>query len=49
MRLQGNLGRPDAARRTYQLVESRLAEIEAEPDELSAKLLNDILHDRDYQ
>jgi len=49
MRLQGNLGRPDAARRTYQLLESRLTEIEAEPDELSAKLLSDILHDRDYR
>lgn len=46
MRLQGNLGRPDAARRTYQLLESRLTEIEAEPDELTAQLLNQILHRR---
>jgi DNA-binding SARP family transcriptional activator len=44
MRLQGDLGRPDAARRTYQLLESRLTEIEAEPDEISAQLLNKILH-----
>lgn len=47
MRLQGNLRRPDAARRTYQLLESRLTEIEAEPDELTAQLLNGILHSRD--
>ena len=46
MRVQDNLGRPDAARRTYQLLESRLAEIEAEPDELTAQLLNKILHRR---
>jgi DNA-binding SARP family transcriptional activator len=44
MRLQGNLSRPDAARRTYQLLESRLTEIEAEPDELTARLLHEILH-----
>jgi DNA-binding SARP family transcriptional activator len=47
MRLQGTLGRPDAARRTYQLLESRLTEIEAEPDELTARLLSEILHRRD--
>jgi DNA-binding SARP family transcriptional activator len=46
MRFQDNLGRPDAARRTYQLLESRLAEIEAEPDDLTAQLLNEILHRR---
>jgi DNA-binding SARP family transcriptional activator len=44
MRLQGDLGRPDAARRTYQLLESRLTEIEAEPDEITVQLLNRILH-----
>ncbi|MEV4670869.1 BTAD domain-containing putative transcriptional regulator [Actinomadura sp. NPDC049382] len=31
MRLQARLGRPDAVRRTYQLLESRLDEIDAEP------------------
>ncbi|HEX9624994.1 MAG TPA: bacterial transcriptional activator domain-containing protein, partial [Streptosporangiaceae bacterium] len=44
MRLQGDLGRPDAARRTYQLLESRLTEIEAEPEEITAQLLNKMLH-----
>jgi DNA-binding SARP family transcriptional activator len=39
MHIQGNLGRPDAARRTYQLLESRLTELDAEPDQTTAQLL----------
>jgi hypothetical protein len=33
------LGRPDAARRTYQLLESRLAELDTEPDPATRRLL----------
>jgi DNA-binding SARP family transcriptional activator len=42
MTAQAALGRPDAARRTYQLLESRLAELDAEPDEQTAQLLHQI-------
>ena len=44
MTIQGRLHRPDAARRTYQLLESRLAELDAEPDDSTARLLHQILH-----
>ena len=44
MRIQAGLGRPDAVRRTYQLLESRLTELEAEPDEATAQLLHQLLH-----
>jgi DNA-binding SARP family transcriptional activator/nucleoid-associated protein YgaU len=44
MRIQGSLGRPDAARRTYQLLESRLTELDAEPEDTTARLLHQILH-----
>jgi DNA-binding SARP family transcriptional activator len=40
MRIQADLGRPDAARRTYQLLESRLTELDVEPDETTAQLLH---------
>jgi len=46
MTIQSALDRPDAARRTYQLLQSRLADIEAEPDESTARLLSQILHRR---
>lgn len=46
MRTQAHLGRPDAVRRTYQLLESRLTELEAEPDEATAQLLRQLLHSR---
>jgi DNA-binding SARP family transcriptional activator len=42
MRLQARLGRPDAVQRTYQLLASRLSEIDAEPDEPTLKLLADL-------
>lgn len=44
MRLQADLGRPDAARRTYQLLESRLTELDAEPSADTARLLHELLH-----
>lgn len=44
MTIQAALGRPDAARRTYKLLESRLAYIDAEPDESTAVLLVQILN-----
>lgn len=45
MRLQADLGRPDAVRRTFHLLESRLVEIDAEPAGESARLLRTALHD----
>lgn len=44
MRIQASLNRPDAARRTYQLLESRLTELDVEPDNETAQLLHQILH-----
>ncbi len=44
IQIQGKLGRRDAARRTYHLLESRLAEIDAEPDETTVALLHEVLH-----
>jgi DNA-binding SARP family transcriptional activator len=49
MHIQASLRRPDAARRTYQLLESRLTDIDAEPDETTAHLLDRILRGRDAQ
>jgi DNA-binding SARP family transcriptional activator len=46
MTVQAALGRTDAARRTYQLLESRLAELDAEPEERTARLLHQIMHRR---
>jgi len=45
MMVQAMLGRRDAARRTYQLLDSRLSEIDAEPEESTGRLLHQILHD----
>jgi len=39
IRLQITLGQPDAARRTYRLLEARLAELDAEPDPATTALL----------
>jgi len=36
MRLQAQAGRPDAARRTYRLLETRPADLDAEPDQTPA-------------
>ncbi len=43
MRLQATLDRPDAVRRTYQLLETRLTELDAEPDPETAHLRDDLL------
>jgi DNA-binding SARP family transcriptional activator len=43
IRLQGALGRPEAARRTYRLLESRLAELDAEPDPETTRALREAL------
>jgi len=45
MRLQADLGRPDAARRTYHLLESRLVELDAEPANETVRLLQNALHE----
>ncbi|MFI0411850.1 BTAD domain-containing putative transcriptional regulator [Actinomadura sp. 3N508] len=42
MRLQADLGRPDAARRTYQHLTSRLADLDIEPDEQTHQLLTSV-------
>lgn len=39
MKQQAALGRRDAIRRTYQLLEARLTEIDAEPDQETVDLL----------
>lgn len=39
MRLQAQIGRLDAVRRTYQLLQTRLTELDAEPSENTARLL----------
>lgn len=44
MTIQAALGRKDAARRTYQLLETRLVDLEVEPDESTASLLTQILN-----
>lgn len=43
MKLQAHLGRRDAVRRTYQLLEARLTDIDAEPDQETADLLHKLL------
>ncbi len=43
MRLQADLGRPDAVRRTYRLLETRLTDLDIEPDSLTDQLLADLL------
>lgn len=43
IRLQAALGQPDAARRTYRLLEARLAELDAEPEPATTALLTDLL------
>ncbi|MBA9003044.1 BTAD domain-containing putative transcriptional regulator [Thermomonospora cellulosilytica] len=44
MRLQAQLGRSDAVRRTYQLLATRLAALDAEPDDQTHQLLDALLH-----
>jgi DNA-binding SARP family transcriptional activator len=41
---QAMLGLRDAAHRTYQLLESRLAESDVEPEESTTRLLHQMLH-----
>src|SRR5512132_57764 len=43
MRLQGQLGRPDAVRRTYRLLARRLAELDADPDPETEQLVAELL------
>jgi DNA-binding SARP family transcriptional activator len=43
MRLQARLGRPDAVRRTYGRLQSRLAELDVEPDDATERLLSQLL------
>lgn len=43
MRLQARLGRPDAVRRTFGLLESRLVEIDAEPEEETCQLVRSLM------
>jgi DNA-binding SARP family transcriptional activator len=42
MRLQATLGRPDAARRTYRLLETRLADLDVDPDQTTTQLLTEL-------
>ncbi|MUN35381.1 BTAD domain-containing putative transcriptional regulator [Actinomadura litoris] len=42
MKLQTHLGHPDAAQRTYQLLASRLTDLDAEPDDQTHQLLTDL-------
>jgi DNA-binding SARP family transcriptional activator len=41
--LQAQLGRHDAAQRTWRLLQGRLAELDLEPEESTADLVHDIL------
>jgi DNA-binding SARP family transcriptional activator len=43
MRLQGQLGRPDAVRRTYRLLARRLADLDADPDPETEELVAELL------
>ena len=43
MRLQGQLGRTDAVRRTYRLLARRLAELDADPDPETEQLVAELL------
>ncbi|MFI0354254.1 BTAD domain-containing putative transcriptional regulator [Actinomadura sp. 9N407] len=42
MKLQAHLGRPDAVRRTYQLLTTRLAELDTEPDDQTHQLMTQL-------
>jgi DNA-binding SARP family transcriptional activator len=43
MRLQAQLGRPDAVRRTYGRLQTRLAELDVDPDEVTEQLLGELV------
>jgi DNA-binding SARP family transcriptional activator len=43
MRLQAELGRPDAVKRTYRLLARRLADLDADPDPETEQLVADLL------
>jgi DNA-binding SARP family transcriptional activator len=43
MRLQARLGRPDAAKRTYRLLARQLADLDADPDPETERLVADLL------
>lgn len=44
IRLQAQLGRPDAAHRTYRLLSTRLAELDTEPNDQTHQLMSDLTH-----
>jgi DNA-binding SARP family transcriptional activator len=44
MRLQADLGRPDAVRRTYHALERRLADLDLDVDDATEQLLTTLLH-----
>ncbi len=46
MRLQARLGRPDAVQRTLRLLETRLAELDTEPEPDTRRLAADLHHPR---
>ena len=43
MRLQSQLGRPDAVRRTYRLLARRLADLDVDPDPETEQLVAELL------
>jgi DNA-binding SARP family transcriptional activator len=43
MRLEGELGRPDAVKRTYRLLARRLADLDVDPDAETERLVADLL------
>lgn len=43
MRIQADLGRSDAIRRTYRLLETRLTDLDVEPDDTTDRLLHELL------
>jgi DNA-binding SARP family transcriptional activator len=43
MRLQAELGRPDAVKRTYRLLARRLADLDTDPDPETERLVADLL------
>jgi DNA-binding SARP family transcriptional activator len=43
MRLEAELGRPDAVRRTYRLLARRLADLDVDPDPETEQLVADLL------
>jgi DNA-binding SARP family transcriptional activator len=49
MRLQARLGRPDAVRRTYRLLEDHFADLDVDPSSETAQLLSELLQPKAQQ